>query len=136
MIVSKFALRYPVSTIVGLHMFSGEILDHWQKSSVEVYQGKINERVVCVWGIILPTTFSNSAYLWMAHTEELGRHPFVFIRQSQIEIRKLLEVYPQIIGHAVIDNDKAKRWLRWLGAEFHTPVGNLHPFFIRRRTDD
>jgi len=39
------------------------------------------------------------------------KHQFVFIRQSQMQVQKMLERYPEIIGECAENNRSAQRWL-------------------------
>jgi hypothetical protein len=104
-----------------------------QKLSGEVWSGYIDDKLVCCWGLIPPSVFSDTAYLWMYNTEALAEHQFVFIRRSQIEVQRMLTQYNRIVGHCVVGNEKAQRWLRWLGAEFDAPQAGARAFTIRRK---
>jgi hypothetical protein len=107
-----------------------EMFDYCQTLG-QVYTGFVDGEFICCWGLIPPSFLSNQAYLWMWAPEPM-RHQFIFIRQSQIQVRKMLERYDTIVGQCVITNRSAQRWLRWLGAEFDYPQGNLVPFTIRK----
>jgi hypothetical protein len=47
-------------------------------------------------------------------------------------VKEILKEYPNICGHAVVNNHKAIRWLKWLGAKFEHPVGGGLPFRITK----
>lgn len=124
-----------VSTLVSLFNETitkrqKEMFDYCQTLG-EVYTGYVDEKFVCCWGLIPPSFLSNQAYLWMWAPNPMP-HQFVFIRQSQLQIEKMLERYSEIIGDCLIENRSAQRWLKWLGAEFGQPKGNALPFVIRR----
>lgn len=110
-----------------------EIMALCQALSGEVWCGYINDQFVCCWSLIPPSVFSRQAYLWMYSTELLDKHTFAFVRRSQIEVQKMLERYPTLYGHCRVDNYRAHRWLKWLGADFYSPEGGLIPFTIRKR---
>ena len=101
--------------------------------SVEVRQGFVDGKLACVWGLIPPTFLSNQAYLWLATTELVAEHKFLFVRHSQRYIEEALKLYPIISGDVLIGNDSAKRWLKWLGAEFAHPVAGRIPFTIVKK---
>lgn len=86
-----------------------------------------------MWGTIPPTLMSDHTYLWVHTNEKVKDHQFVFIRHSQIAIAEVLREWQVVHGHAVASAAKSIRWLKWLGAEFFEPEGNLIPFEIRRR---
>jgi hypothetical protein len=98
-----------------------------------IYQGKINDRLACVWGLIPPTIMSDRAYIWLHTTEVADEHTFILVRYSQHMIEKMLGEFEALVGHCKIGNDRAIRWLRWLGAEFGPYEGKLIPFVIRRK---
>lgn len=114
-----------------LDIKEADVLDYCQKMG-EVYMGYVDEELVCCWGLVPPSFLSTQAYLWMWCVNEIVSHQFVFIRQSQIQVKRMLERYPLIIGHCLVGS-KAKRWLKWLGAEFDFPEDGKHSFVIRRK---
>jgi hypothetical protein len=107
-----------------------DILDYCQ-SLGEVYTGFVDGRFVCCWGLIPPSFLSTQAYLWMWAPEPI-KHQFIFIRQSQLQIEKMLERYDSIIGHCYCNARSAQRWLKWLGAEFGEASDGKVSFVIRR----
>ncbi len=115
----------PVMDQVSMH--------HAMKQSSKVWVGYDGPFVLCSWGLIPPTILSDRAYLWLWTTEHLHEHVFMFIRYSQREIGRMLEHFPIIVGHAKVDTPKSIRWLRWLGATFGQPEGQLVPFEIRAK---
>lgn len=96
----------------------------------EVWIGYVDGEFVCCWGLIPPSFLSNQVYLWMWAPEHM-KHQFTFIRQSQIQVQRMLEVYDRIVGECIQTNRSAQRWLRWLGAEFGNPSGGKISFVIR-----
>lgn len=96
--------------------------------------GRANGEVVCIWGLIPPSYLSDEAYLWLNVTPEMAKHQFVFVRHSQCEMERMLEIYSRIVGFVDVGNTRAKRWLRWLGAEFDEPGGERVHFVIERKS--
>lgn len=109
--------------------FQLEMFDYCQTLG-EVYTGYVDGEFVCCWGLIPPSWLSSQAYLWMWAPDEM-KHQFTFIRQSQIQVRRMLEVYDTIVGECITTNRSAQRWLRWLGAEFGNPSDGKISFVIR-----
>jgi hypothetical protein len=101
--------------------------------SQSIWYGEIAGEFIGMWGTIPPTLLSDHTYLWVYTNERVKDHTFVFIRHSQIAIAEILEEWMVVHGHAVVGADKSIRWLKWLGAEFDQPEGNLIPFVIRRK---
>ena len=108
-------------------------LRRWIRVSDQVWIGMHDDKVACVWGLAPPSAISNRAYLWLLTTEIVDQHKFLFIRHSQMVIEQALELYPTIVGHVEVGNERAKRWLRWLGAAFEPPLEGFCPFVIKRR---
>ena len=90
--------------------------------------------ILCCWGLIPPTLVSDRAYLWLYTTEHYTKHLFYFIRHSQRAVEEALREYPHLHGHCKTNAPKSIRWLRWLGAVFAEPTGDLIPFEIKART--
>jgi len=106
------------------------IMDYYQDLG-EAYAGFVDDDFVCCWGLVPPTFLSDEAYLWMWTFGPLA-HQFLFIRHSQIQVKKFLSRYDSIRGHCKLNAHSAQRWLRWLGAKFSEPVNGTRPFVINR----
>lgn len=125
--VKDIIQRSPVAFIDGAE----EILRECMDRSIEVRYGMVDDVVACVWGLIPPTYLSTQAWLWLLTTDIIAEHKFLFIRQSQRYIAEALKRYPEIIGDTDIANESAKKWLKWLGAEFGHPYNGRVPFIIK-----
>ncbi len=119
-----------ISYTCGMNTKQLDMFDYCQTLG-EVYTGFVDGELICCWGLIPPSFLSNQAYLWMWAPNPM-KHQFVFIRQSQLQVQKMLKYYEQIIGDCEEANESAQRWLRWLGAEFGRPRNGLVHFTIRR----
>ena len=102
-------------------------------ASCEVWAGYVDTEVACVCGLIPPTLLSDYAYLWLLNTDIVEQHQFLFIRHSQIWLQGILKRYSYITGHVELENVKAIRWLKWLGATLGEPEMGKIPFRIRAR---
>lgn len=101
--------------------------------SEEIFLGRIDGDLVCIWGLAPPMLLSNQAYLWLWVSPKLEEHKFTFVRRSQMVVQEALKDWPIITGHCQIGDEKACKWLRWLGATFGAPDGRRIPFQITRR---
>lgn len=124
--------EFTIKTGISLDPSEVSTMDKCLKMSSTVFVGKIHDDVVCSWGLIPPTVLSNQAYLWMYTTSQLEEHKFLFVRHSQRVIEDMLNEYETIVGHVVMGNALAYRWLRWLGATFGAPDGKMIPFRIAK----
>ena len=93
------------------------VIDCFMRSE-ERWIGAVDGKIACVWGLIPPTLLSDIAYLWLYNNELVTQHKFAFVRHSQIQMERMLKLYPNIIGDCVYNNTTARRWLEWLGAKF------------------
>jgi hypothetical protein len=110
------------------------VMDRCIRSSLNVWVGLYEDEVHCVWGVIPPTILSDRAYLWLYTDEEkVSEHQFVFIRRSQIAVKRLLEEYKVLYGTTDATSKKTIRWLKWLGAEFIPSGDRALEFVIRRK---
>jgi len=112
-----------------------EMIEWCQNMSGEMWTGWVDNDLVAVWGLIPPSLLSNQAYLWMYSTERVQEHTFLFVRNSQRMIERMLERYETINGHCQLGATLSMRWVRWLGGVFSEPDGAYIPFTIRRKHD-
>lgn len=102
--------------------------------SEERFIGTVDDVLACMWGLVPPTLMSDHAYLWLYHNDLVNEHKFSFVRHSQVQIQRMLNLYPLIIGHCQCSNHTGRRWLQWLGAEFYHQNGSFASFEIKART--
>lgn len=108
-------------------------LAHMLSISTGSWVGKVDGEIICVWGLVPPTVLSDRAWLWLLTTDAVEDHKFIFTRYSQRVLEVMLRRYPTIIGETEVDNHKAIRWLRWLGASFQEHSGGRLRFIIRKK---
>lgn len=121
--------RSPASAIPN----GNELLKRCVERSASVQYGYVDGQCACVWGLISPTLLSTSAYLWLLTTEIVEQHKFLFVRHSQRWMEEILCTYPNIIGDYIPGEDRSRKWLEWLGAEFGDFQGGRIPFMIRKK---
>lgn len=127
--IPRLLLQTKYATVPGADRTLGQCL----VMSQAAWLGCVDEKVACLWGLIPPTLISNRAYLWLLTTELVNEHQFLFIRHSQRMVEVMLREYDLITGHVKAGEDRSIRWLRWLGAVFGDPQGQLIPFGIVKR---
>ena len=110
-----------------------EVFNRFMHISAQMWAGSVKGKLLCIWGLVPPTLLSDRAYLWLHTTEAAAEHEFILVRRSQIEVKKMLEAYPRIVGQCLIGETRSIRWLKWLGAEFGDPDARFVPFVIERK---
>ena len=128
-----YDLIYP-EYLATLDQVQQETMQRSMTNSSRVWVGSTDTDILCFWGLIPPSLLSDRAYLWLYTTPHMQAHQFMFIRHSQRMVEEMLQEFPLIVGHCVVGADKSIRWLRWLGAVFSEPQGQLIPFEIRAKT--
>lgn len=119
--------------LVGGVAYTKDQINRHLLATTHIEAGFIDGKFVAVWGVIPPTMVSDQAYIWVYTTMDLVGHEFVFIRNSQRMVEKFLKEFSTIVGVTEIDNKRAVRWLKWLGAEYGEPQDGYMPFVIRRK---
>lgn len=137
----RIEIRHCESAVLArdlIYMMNGGVMDSDKVRSLEmmtgigsdVWIGLMDEVPVCAWGLVPPSLISDRAYLWLYVTERIDEHKFIFIRTSQRVVEELRQRYDTIYGVCEVDNSRAIRWVKWLGAEFGAPSGRVVPFVI------
>src|SRR5437879_6377789 len=117
----------------GMEAKEQSIMQNCLQFTRHLWLGSVDGDIACIWGLIPPTLLSTQAYLWLYTTVLVKDHTFLFVRYSQRAVEEMLKEYPVIVGHCIVGNDQAVRWLKWLGAEFDVPDGKKIPFTILRK---
>ncbi len=117
---------------ISFNQIEEKTMDFCLMMSITMWAGYVDGKLACMWGVIPPSLMSDQAYLWLYTTDVIKEHQFLLVRHSQMVIEEILKSYSSVVGHATLGAEKSMRWLKWLGAEFGYPSGNLIPFRIRR----
>ena len=110
-----------------------EFFEHCVGATSGLWAGYAHEEMVGFWGLIPESLLSGQPYLWLYVTPALAGNEFIFVRRSQMMIAEMHKLYPVLRGHVSRDNPRAKRWLKWLGAQFEPTEGPLLRFTIKAK---
>lgn len=127
-----YDLIYPLH-LAKLDTIAQESMKRATHNSSHVWIAYSEDKILALWGLIPPSLLSDMAYLWLFTTEHFTEHSLVCVRHSQRMIQEALREYPTIVGHGTVGAKRSLRWLRWLGAEFTDPQGDLLPFTIKAK---
>lgn len=103
------------------------------RSSPVVWESNIDGEGACIWGLIPQTLMSDRAYIWLYTTDVADQHTFILVRQSKLMIEEVLKECPILYGYCKLEDARAIRWLKWLGAEFGIYDDVKISFEIRKR---
>lgn len=112
---------------------SNKTLVGYMTMSDRTYVGLVDGEIVCVWGVMRQTMLSDRGYLWLITTDVAEAHKFLIIRYSQRLIEVLLQRYTILCGECLVSDQRARKWMRLLGATFSQPEGKTIPFQIVRK---
>lgn len=101
---------------------------------------KGNPCVVC--GVVQHEQVKDVGVPFLLATEEFYEYTRLFARESKLWVRDALTKYPMLFNCVAADNEKAVRWLKWLGFTFDEREDNLgrlglsfYPFYMRRENN-
>jgi hypothetical protein len=121
-------------SVYAEHPSASEWLDSFMHRSQHCFVCYIKGEAAAVYGMIAPTLLSERAYIWLLVTNTIDHNKFLFVRHSQLVIERMLELYDTLEGETHIDDARALRWMKWLGAQYGgAPRGGvLLPFTITK----
>ena len=105
---------------LGLSCDQRVLLNRAVLVSSQTWVGYVDGAPACMWGLVPASLLSDTAYLWLVTTDLVEEHQFLFVRHSQIEIKRMLSVYKTICGHCDQQHPRSVRWIKWLGGKFDT----------------
>lgn len=81
------------------------------------WTGKIDNKIICMWGIERPTLISRTGHLWFLSTNEVNDHIFLVARKSKLFIEEIMKTGEFNYISGVVDSDfkRSIKWLQWLG---------------------
>jgi hypothetical protein len=119
------------------HMSVAQGLKQSLQHSQQAYAGVAKGRLLCVIGVASRSLIGGSAEPWLIGHARLDRHAHAFARASRPALAQWVQHYGRLANWVDARNERAIRWLRWLGFELGpaTPYGidglPFHPFQMR-----
>lgn len=96
------------------------------KASDVCIMALLNGEVACIFGFYIQNATLGHIYLWMFITDLAEKNELLFLRKSKEFIESLSQKYSYIYGHLDPRYCDSRRWLEWLGFEFHGPDPNMN----------
>lgn len=115
----------------------GETPESCLKTGLEVseyaFSVFFNGEIVCIFGVGTASLLGGEGVPWMVGSDRLNRCVPGFLRRSRAAVRILQDRYLLLENWVDARNERAIRWLRWLGFEIHdaAPRGNNGELFHR-----
>lgn len=105
--------------------------------SDEVFAGKVNGQLVCIFGIARKSMLSSEGVPWLVGTDLVERYGILVAKRSHSTVRLWRRKYSNMRNFIYVKNVVSIRWLKWLGFTVHEPVPYgvkglpFHPFDMR-----
>ncbi|WP_445505062.1 hypothetical protein [Microvirga sp. G4-2] len=100
-------------------------------SALRAWVGLVDGVPACLFGVSRSSTLTPEwGRPWLVGTPLLERHERAFLRRNKAYISEFISIAPKLENWVDMRNEKAVRWLAWLGfkihdAEPHGPLGRL-----------
>ncbi len=98
-----------------------EVMEDGLKYSRVAWTGRINDEVVCIFGVAGHSLLSPKGAPWLVGSDKLEGSSKAFLRRCRKYAVKMLREYPVLENYVDARNETAIRWLKWLGFEFDEP---------------
>lgn len=104
-------------------------------NSVRAWAGRVDGKPACLFGVARSSLLSPDwGRPWLVGTPLLEQNERAFLRRNKAYISEMISLFPKLENWVDMRNEKAVRWLAWLGfrihdAEPHGPLGRpFHRF--------
>jgi len=118
--VGPHVARLPAEQRAELQRVSGMAPRRWYRSFLNCSSyarvGLLDNVPVAMWGIT-GTMLSSTGTAWLSVTPEARRHPFIVGRVARDEVQAILRTKGEIQSLVLCGDDRARRFLRFLGFE-------------------
>lgn len=91
-------------------------------ASREPMTGAADECPVCMFGISTATPFDRVGHPWLLSTDEIEDHAYALLIGSRRYLAIERENYARLENYIDVRNDKALKWVKWLGFELDPPA--------------
>ena len=102
------------------HVTPKQAVRHSLLGSRDSQAGLVDGRTVCLFGVGSSTALGYGVP-WMLATDELERHQVAFLRRCRGAVEEMRRDYVMLRNWVDARNEKAIKWLGWLGFEVHDP---------------
>ncbi len=110
---------------------TGKPLDEalWRsyRMSTGCYAGRLDDDLVCVWGVAALAPLEGIGQPWLVATPMIDRAAFPFLRQCWYYLNKMKDDHDFLWNVVWEENTAARQWLAWMGFEMKQPQ-NVGPF--------
>lgn len=127
--------------VEGKEVRPADALKKGLKDSLEPMTGLINNRPVCVFGVVPFEQDETIGAIWLMGTNDIFDHKVTFLRESVVWLDRLSKPFRAVCNVVDKRNTLHVRWLKWLGFSIITEIPEYGesklPFyeFIKLSTD-
>lgn len=108
------------------------IMENAMIKSVDVWMVS-DGQMLGITGIAPDTLLAREAFIWNYTNPFNRRISAGAIRTTKMVVEHFLTRYDLLVGYCELSNAKSQRWVKWLGADFGQPNGQLIPFTIEAK---
>lgn len=87
--------------------------------SIKAWTAECEEGIICVWGYCPCVDVEHTCTVWLLGSDLVKRITRTFLEESKARVAEMLQDCEQLYNLVMQDNVISRRWLKWLGAEFH-----------------
>lgn len=86
------------------------------------WTGVYDSKPVCMFGVATGSDLAGVGIPWMIGTQDLDHLAFAFLRRNKSKVKEMLTIYPRLMNYVDERNERAIKWLAWLGFKIGQPT--------------
>lgn len=120
------------------HLSPLESLTRAFMASPDAYAGMADDQPLLIYGLSKASFLQDVGHPWMLGAVALEKHSKALLRASKNIPMEMLTKYKYLLNYVDARNEKAIRWLKWLGFSLRDPIPfgveklPFHPFVMSR----
>lgn len=90
-------------------------------NSLEVHSYIVDDKVTAISGLSTPDYLGDIACPWLLCSDEIRKHPRLFLESTRQWMYEQLDVYPILQNVVWVGHHRSIKWLKWLGFKLTGP---------------
>jgi hypothetical protein len=97
------------------------VIRYGMRVSVVLFTALVDGEPVCIFGASPASMAYGIGCPWMVATPRMERYAKTVVRVSGPILEEMHKVFPHLVNFVDNRNEKAHRWLEWMGFQFYPP---------------